>query len=160
MFWNYPVTVQFKFTDSCFGLCSNIYYDINMKPNVQSSIITLNMTQTGCYDGAESCKCVSQWMWAGDEQMNVCWVSAEQFVEIQSLGFSTRKQPEPTSDSLRPSCVHLSLEKEADWPSALIRRPGRPDRPEKHEELTAWQARAERGSQEVKWIKSIAVKVI
>ena len=75
---------------------------------------------------------VSQWVWAGDEQMNVCWVSGEQLAEIQLRGFSTSTQSEPTSESLRPCGAPLSLENDTERPSAHIQRPGPPDRPEEH----------------------------
>lgn len=46
---------------------------------------------------------------AGDEQMNRCWMSAEQLVETQLLGFWTSMQVGPTPPAEWPSRAPVSL---------------------------------------------------
>lgn len=68
---------------------------------------------------------VSQW--AGEEHMNACWVSAEQLLVIQLLGFSTSTHDEPPSGPASGS-------REGETVGAPS---GRPE--EGEEALTAWQ---------------------
>lgn len=83
---------------------------------------------------------MSQWVWAGDEQMNECWVSAEQLVEIQLLGFWTSTQLESFSGSPGLTGAPLSLEEDSERLSAHDERPGPPDRPEEQtEEPSVWK---------------------